>query len=284
MGHQTTGLDFWKFDDTTEWLTPIDALCSVNIANKISQDTGKCFVLEIGVWKAAWTTQVLRTVGSAQVLGVDPYPNASVVRDNALESLRLDRVDDRFTLVPTPQLALEESASFGAAHWDLAHVDGLHTEAAVIQDLNFVYRNLSDSGVVVVDDYRHLHFPGIASALYRFLAESDMAIFLVTEAKAYLTRKSAHGSWMEFLSSVLEDFDIDHWNYYGEGTSHRYIQKPDVNGFPLVIAYDSNSRQKLLENFVQDGSAPGFKQRVRSGIKRWMPPAMAQGISKRRAP
>ena len=44
--------------------------------------------------------------------------------------------------------------------------------------------HLRDGGVIVVDDYRFSWFPGIASAMYGFVADRQWAPFLLTGNKA----------------------------------------------------------------------------------------------------
>ncbi len=68
------------------------------------------------------------------------------------------------------------------------HVDGGHTFEACLNDLKLADKVLAQDGVIAVDDVFNPHWPEVAQALHIFLQNSDMCIFSVGPAKAYLCR------------------------------------------------------------------------------------------------
>jgi hypothetical protein len=215
------------------------------------------------------------------ITGVDPYPNAQGVMDSTARRIQDRGLSQRLRIVADYESAKQLSTN---GTWDLIHVDGLHTQEAARLDLEFAHSCLSEHGVIVMDDYRHLHFPGVAAAMYSFLERSDMAIFMVTEAKAYLSKAEKNGYWMDYVAQSLTQCDIAHWRYHGEGQTSRYVQPPDVFGFPLVIAYDPDSRGKLLDPISSPAQDKVFRQRFKSKISRWIPPAIVEKVRRHRSP
>ena len=68
-----------------------------------------------------------------------------------------------------------------------AHIDGGHHYDVVAGDIRNVKPLLSDCGVVVLDDYRAIHTPGIAAAAWEAVANDGLVPFCVTEQKLYAT-------------------------------------------------------------------------------------------------
>jgi hypothetical protein len=58
-----------------------------------------------------------------------------------------------------------------------AHVDGGHSRAEALHDLELVYRHLCPRGVIAVDDYQHPGWPEVSDGVDDFLSRhDDMAI------------------------------------------------------------------------------------------------------------
>jgi hypothetical protein len=66
----------------------------------------------------------------------------------------------------------------------LVHVDGSHAYDVVRHDLALARRLLVDGGVVIVDDYRTAHTPGIARATWEAVA-AGLRPIVASEAKLY---------------------------------------------------------------------------------------------------
>jgi len=67
------------------------------------------------------------------------------------------------------------------------HVDGSHQYDAVKRDIATVKDLLLDGGIVSFDDYRALHAPGVAAAVWQELASGVLRPLCVTATKLYAT-------------------------------------------------------------------------------------------------
>lgn len=68
-----------------------------------------------------------------------------------------------------------------------AHIDGGHLYDVVRDDLTNVRHLLNDEGVVVFDDYRAFHTPGVAAAVWEGVASHGLVPICLTDAKFYGT-------------------------------------------------------------------------------------------------
>jgi len=230
-----------------EWLIPKEALIAIAILNNFDKD--KRLVIECGVLHGAWSLNILRNVESTSVLGIDPFPNLNKMRSQTLQRFR----DLSFSLYSGwSECVIGSSAS-------MIHIDGLHTELAVYDDLRQAENYLSDDGIIIVDDYLSPIFPGVASGFFKFLHESDFAPFLATGSKIYITQKKNYLKWHSYLVESLEGQDVIKWcNYLGEGENVPYISWPDVNGFRVILSFDRTDPipgNKLLDSWP---SQPNF--------------------------
>ncbi|HEV3233394.1 MAG TPA: class I SAM-dependent methyltransferase [Candidatus Dormibacteraeota bacterium] len=69
----------------------------------------------------------------------------------------------------------------------MVHVDGSHTYEVVREDLQTTRRLLGDGGVVIVDDWRQPHTPGVAAATWEAILQTDLLPICFTDQKLYAT-------------------------------------------------------------------------------------------------
>jgi predicted O-methyltransferase YrrM len=216
-------------DGSEEWLNKADAELAIKI---LSAKIGESSVCEIGVWKGAWTSVILKNIPNSKVIGIDPYPNCGSEKITMLNRIKKLGLESKFSLVEQI-IDLPVSVKF-----DLVHLDGLHTEEQVTSDLELISKRLFKDGIIVVDDFVSPWFPGVQSALYRFIHNSDYRIFLVSMQKAYVTRNdNANRMWntMKELNESLEYSQL--WENWAEAyPAHRYVQKTDILGQPVLIS------------------------------------------------
>ena len=212
----------------SEYFHPTDAELTVRILQEFGSSPQ---VAEIGVWKGAWVGTMLRNQPGCTAVGIDPYPNGELVKQQMEEHLTSIGVKDRFQLFKSFDDVPREMK------FEIIHIDGLHTESQVLQDFKHSMERLADDGVIVLDDFRHLWFPGITSALFSFLYSSDFKLFMISANKAYLARKGR----AQFLWNQLRE-DAESLNHVVLSTSWtefnggRYEQQTDVLGQPVLIA------------------------------------------------
>jgi hypothetical protein len=215
-------------DGSQEWLSKTDAELAVKITQLFPED---CLVGEVGVWKGAWSSVILMNQENCRVIGMDPYPNCQpekLLMENRMVEIG---VESRFSLFDSTD-GVPPTALFS-----FVHVDGLHTEEQVLSDLKAISSKLTPDGVIVVDDFRNPWFPGVQSALYKFIGKNDFRIFLVSMQKAYITRRAnAPRMWTE-IKNLRDDLHYGQiWENWAESfPAHKYIQKTDVLGQAVLI-------------------------------------------------
>lgn len=257
----------WDFTDTTEHLSATDLFMAQQILDRRTQASVR--VIEVGVWKGAWLLLLLRGNPRAHGYGIDPYPQMPQIRDRLLADVEAHRLGNRFDLADSREAFCAAHCAAGHVLADVIHIDGEHSEAAVEADLAFAARHTTPDGVIVVDDYRFAWFPGIASALYGFLADREWAAFLFTANKAYLTRAANHESELTAVGRVLDAAGLPWSRGIGVDEAHpaRYTEAPDVRGFGVALCLSPVCDELLLQ-----GRRAPLSARMRTWRARWEPP------------
>jgi hypothetical protein len=222
--------------DRVEWLAKKDLYVAIKIIKYFENaytEANSIKILEIGVWKGAWSESVLRNSVHSELVGIDPYPGGEFPL-NAKKSMLMAMQD----LTNLDRFKLQESYVGLCQQFHLVHIDGKHTESNVSNDLDYVSRNLFKDGIIIVDDYRHDYFPGVASAMYKFLSKGDYTLFLVTEGKAYICHQRYHSFYYEYFYEIIYgEKIIDIRKFYSDENSaiSGYVQETDVNGYPVLL-------------------------------------------------
>lgn len=264
-------LTFRADADTTEWLNEKDATLSVEVARALGRPQPR--VLEIGVWKGAWTVTMAGNLPDSVQVGIDPYPRGAVseaARSRAIAQIERHGLRDRIQLVAS----WEELAHLAdRPQWfDVVHIDGKHTQEAVEVDLTETDRVLADDGVVIVDDYRNVSFPGVAFAMYRFLEQADYRIFLVTENKAFITRAASAAHWHQTMRNRLAGQSTIAWLDTGGAAAASYgvTAVPDVLGSPILLCTPPLRTATPVP-------LPA-KQRAARVLREWLPPVAFRAL------
>ena len=216
-----------------EWLSPIDAFWSCQLILQRNHSSG----LEIGVYKGGWTTLVLDNLPLTSVVGIDPYPGLFDIR-SIMETETSKYADSgRFFHYETINSCPTKPT------YDFIHIDGEHSEEAVMQDLLFSYQKLNDGGMIIIDDFMSRMFPGITAQTVLLAFQLDLKPVLITQSKIYLVKNE---DWSSYYSNVLE------------------ISKTFSTG-------DSGTYQNGLygESYVQNGKILGVEVYVQPPLPNW---------------
>ncbi|GAA1723252.1 class I SAM-dependent methyltransferase [Aeromicrobium alkaliterrae] len=126
-----------------------------------------------------------------------------------------------------------------------AHVDGGHLFETVVDDLRNVKPLMGERGVIVLDDFRALHTPGVAAAAWAEVVSGGLVPFAISEQKMYATWGPA-GDYARHLDTWLaRSPDVVSYGYQ------------DVAGHTLLV----------IENPTQPTT-------FRARVGRWVPPAI----------
>jgi hypothetical protein len=225
-------LQHFPNDGTAHWLAPKDLALAAATLRTFPES--RRTAVEIGVWKGAWSVGILKNVPESSVLGVDPYawPSGHEIRSILESRIASAGVTGRFRLVRSLSDASHE---LGLDRPAIVHVDGDHTETGARADLEWAGQVVAADGLVIVDDYSHPWFPGVASAMYGFLGSAEFRIVLMTEKKAYLSRTAAHPDWSAALQDMLANQSRVPWSApFRE--PWKSPQAPEVLGSPVLLA------------------------------------------------
>lgn len=208
------------------WLIPKEALLAYNLMRLF--DVKDRTFLEVGVLGGAWSLNLLRNFSVIKGIGIDPYPNLKQLRNQLLEDVKMYDYKLYSSFEDLIDLQFELS---------IVHIDGEHSENAVLADIKKGLDLLRGDGIIIVDDYLHPYFPGVASALYTAINKFDLAPFLNTGSKCYLCRSSLYEHYYDIVEKLLESQSEVPWaRFWGEGSRNPYISYPDVRSFRPILS------------------------------------------------
>lgn len=269
-------LDEWDFDRTTQWLRPVDLFLAIRILDLTGGQLEHTAVLEIGVWQGGWLLQLMSAQPQVEGVGVDPYPGAPELREKVLSRADEKGVATRLALVASAAEVCAMSCQRDShVPFAVTHIDGLHVEQQVERDLAFAATHCPDDGVIIVDDYLHPAYPGIASALYRFLSSRGFALFLVTRNKAYVCPAQDHARWLSAMEQTLSESGLEWMRHGGEHSHSPYVQPPDVMGFPVLLCIDPGNDKRVLAGVrrpIRYAAAQHAQHWIPAGVRELMRP------------
>lgn len=219
----------WIEDERVLWLDPLDAFLAISLIK--DRNIGE--ISEIGVFKGGWLLTLLRNLPNWRALGVDPYPNLEEIKKTFLHFLENDGLADRVEL-------FENYDSIQGKEFSLIHIDGEHSESAVLLDLEWAEQNINRQGVIIVDDIWHPLFPGIASAVMKVVHNSSLVPFLITRNKIYITFEENYQKAFNLAKKSLDAVGIGFstGSRKGEdllGTLAAFDQSNSIKGYEQIV-------------------------------------------------
>lgn len=183
-------------------IDPLDVFCLSEAAWAQSRSGVRGDILEIGAFKGKSAALLGIVLASGEQLSVcDLFGPAPANSENAAEVSQHYRSLDRRDFEQSYRLFHSElptiyqcsSDQLSAlldplARFRLVHVDGSHLYDAVMGDATTARRHLLPGGIVVFDDYRAAHAPGVAAAVWEQVATTGLIPLWLTDSKFY-------GSW-----------------------------------------------------------------------------------------
>jgi len=131
----------------------------------------------------------------------------------------------------------------------LIHIDGEHSEHAVLEDLTMAdkFASRSDNSIIIIDDVFVRHYPGVTNATFDFIKRMHWSPFLLTHKKMYLCRPIHHASMLVNTGELLSQFKVKYFTDQGQDANLNgpYRQSNQINGFSIIIVSD-NFKEHLL--------------------------------------
>jgi hypothetical protein len=251
----------YSLDNLRKWLDPIDAFLAIEL---LKNETSE--ICEIGVYEGGFIITLLQNLPGLKVLAIDPYPGLNHIKQAFQQNLFELDFHENVQLVP-------DWSSISGRIFALVHIDGEHSESAVLKDLNFAIDNLAPTGIIVVDDIWHPLFPGIASATMKTIHQSDVVPFLTTRNKMYICRESSYHIHFANTLALLQQRGIPHssglkyGDRIGEAISS-YNQDNSIKGYPQLVVLAKTKWEQLS----MLGIATTNRNRTRKLLKGLTPP------------
>jgi predicted O-methyltransferase YrrM len=170
----------------------------------------------------------------------DQYAELS---QEAFEKNYLTVHDTLPVVVRGPSGSILDHAAHGTHRF--VHVDASHLYEHVVEDIAAARTLLKPGGVVVFDDFRAQHTPGVASAVWRATTE-DLRPFAVTMGKLYATFDDGNEQpWTDVLVDWLGQ--RDYWRHEVQQVADRpllRIFRPARKAKPAAPARAAETARK----------------------------------------
>lgn len=162
------------------------------------------------------------------------------------------------------------------------HVDASHLYEHVALDVDAARTLLGEEGVVVFDDYRSVHTPGVAAAVWEAVLNKGLNPICVSESKLYGTWSDADPVRDE-LYRWLSENDLA-WAEFQEVAGHRLI-RCNIKAAPTAAGPGAATRPTKKQ--ARKGTPPKPSSPPPTGLRRfaadWVPPRMLAGAKKVRS-
>ncbi len=171
----------------------------------------------------------------------------------AFERNYLSLHDTLPVVVRGPSASVVDHAAHGTHRF--VHVDASHLYEHVVEDIAAARTLLKPGGVVVFDDYRAAHTPGVAAAVWRATNE-DLRPFAVSMSKLYATFDDST-PWFDALQGWLEQ--RSYWRH----------EVQQVAGQPLLRVMRPAGKAAATQAAEPSAAAADSQPERRRGPRRW---------------
>lgn len=195
---------------------PIDFLLFDRILDAQERRSVEGNLLEIGAFLGKSAIVLgLHSRGDEQVIICDIFENPGAFAENAAENaasypgLTREQFESNYTSwtgrTPTvvPELSTNIRQYVPDSSIRFAHIDGGHLFEVVSADVANAHSLLNEDGIVVIDDFRAIHTPGVAAAVWQAVTRDGLIPVCVSEQKFY-------GAWSESTAEHLHD-ELAQW-------------------------------------------------------------------------
>ena len=181
------------------WFWPVDMFLflAVDKLQKMQHVTGD--ILEIGVYHGKSAVLLGNFLRSDEELMVcDTFDSESIREHNLSENQKyyanlqrqtFEKNFAQFHSQPPRIFACSSTDLIKYLHpsnrFRLIHIDGSHLYDVVREDIKLSRQLLQDNGVVVFDDYRSPHTPGVSAALWDAVLHQSLHPFCLSPSKMY---------------------------------------------------------------------------------------------------
>lgn len=242
------------------WFNRLDVALFRLLLDETSQQLGGDLA-ELGVYQGKSAVLVGSSLQPGETFTVvdlfgGDAPDSENERENAeqYEGLTRKCFEDRYRSIhaslPVVISGLSGTITEHASHGThrLVHIDASHLYGHVVGDIDAARILLKSDGVVILDDYRSDHTPGVAAAVWKAVGEG-LHPFLISPQKMYATWGDA-SRWRSALARWLTTGDARHETQYvaGEEILRVWTDTPRAHRYlpPVVIPTLGRVRARVL--------------------------------------
>ncbi|MFF3014308.1 class I SAM-dependent methyltransferase [Streptomyces sp. NPDC057939] len=185
------------------------------------------------------------------------------------------------TVIQAPTSVVSDRVKHGSCRF--VHIDASHLHEHVVQDIASSRLVAGEDAVVVFDDYRSEHCPGVAAAVWAAVAEGELRVIAVSPLKLYATwgdpapYQADLLAWLEGRPGLWHGVDIVHGRPLvrigDEGVAAPPAPKPLKEPEPV---------EHVVTAPVAARPAPRPGARWRKLAKDLLPPLVTRAIVRRR--
>lgn len=232
----------FSYSKETAWLDLIDAFVCTELSYS------RTSLLEVGTYLGGFVFSVSQNCPNIKVTCVDPYPTIDNIKHIFLENVEKKIRSENWQGLYNSVREIPTDTKF-----DFIHIDGEHSEKAVLDDLISAQPYFSETPdlVFIVDDIFMRHFPGVTSGAILFAREFNFAPFLFTSKKLYFCRPNSHESMLEQMSRLFSNAGIAYRSDQArtQDPKEGFVQSNKVLGHSLIII-PNDFQVKKLEKFL----------------------------------
>ena len=204
--------------------------------------------------------------------GAEVRGSYATLTRRAFEANYLSFHDELPRVLQAPTSVVPDSVVDGSCRF--VHIDASHLYEHVRADIVAARDALQPDGIVVLDDYRSEHTPGVACATWQAMLEEGLRPVCVSPNKFY-------GTWGD-PAPVRRDL-VEAMR----GRSDCGVSTQEVAGHPLVIVNGRKAKPPRLPVSRHHGpgrAAPAPARNGRNGLRRlakdWLPPVLFRGLAR----
>jgi hypothetical protein len=169
-------------------------------------------------------------------------------------------------VVKAPSSAIVEHVAPASCRF--IHIDASHLYEHVATDADSACKLLQRDGIVVFDDFRAAHTPGVACAVWEAVLNKGLQPICVTESKLYATWGDAGGVRADLEAWLSDD-------------PFSYVETQHIAGHPVLRAKIRMAPQPAIPKAA--AAAPKPEPQPRTGLrkiaKEWLPPVVHARIA-----
>lgn len=245
--------------DIDGWLSFNDTMI-LNVLNQLQNERGVSGdIFEIGVYQGKATSIFTGFLSEGEKIFVcDVFEDSNLRPENLVENQRsysdlsyesfVENVLSVRNVMPEilriDSLQLENFIPKNV--FRLIHIDGSHNYTWVRSDLRFSRDHLISGGIVVVDDFRSAHTPGVSYAAWESITLGDFVPLVVSANKMYMCAVSDFKHYYSALKSLFTDlgviFEIDELQHssvlripFNDKLDAYHVNRLQVDFLPKVL-------------------------------------------------